>query len=413
MCLLRFFQERLSVDFLSGRNRQCAVIFQKYYAAAVCLGSGGAVGWVGNHTLGLLGVTVGVVKHAQRKQFGQRAGHSAIQRFVGQYKLLFGKALRHGVGVIVVAAGTVIRLLPGLVVEQAADDIHTRMVHGKADTFGDIQHFDAPSHIVSNAGVRVDVAGKAHLPAQHRVDKVVVVGKAIGLHVNHISLQIALRCAFFGRRFGVVRHDRGCACLDGGSKRRQMVGFQTAGGGVNVPLPRCIVGVKAVFTRTAAREMLGGYCHAVGGHALVAALDAGNNVGHNLADQRRILTKSTVGTLPARISHGVCHVHIALAQAAGVPLSAHSGGKFVNQINAIALDSGGNSQGARPGGHYTAGVVHAKDQFTVFVAGVGRRSHGDKMLALLTDSVGLIHPVRHIGGGGVCTQNHMAVEPIF
>ena len=159
--------------------------------------------------------------------------------------------------------------------------------------------------------------------------------------------------------------------------------------------------VKAVFPRAAAREVLGGDCHAVGCHAFVAALDAGDDVAHDLADQLRVLTKGAVGTLPAGVGHRVCHIHIALAQTAGVPLSAHGGGKFVHKVNAVALDGGGNAQGTRPCGKHTAGIVHAKDQLAVFVAGVGRCCHGDKMLTLLADGVGFIHPVRHIGGGRV------------
>ena len=51
---------------------------------------------------------------------------------------------------------------------------------------------------------------------------------------------------------------------------------QGAGGGVDVPLACCIVGVKAVLTGTAAGEVLHGHGNTLGGNAVAAALDAGD-----------------------------------------------------------------------------------------------------------------------------------------
>ena len=192
-----------------------------------------------------------------------------------------------------------------------------------------------------------------------------------------------------------------------------MIGFQTARCGVYIPLPCSIMGVKAVFAGTAAREMLGGYGHAVSGHALRTALNPGNDMGHDLADKCRVFAKGAVGALPAGVGHRVGHVHVALAQAAGVPFPAHRGGKLVHKVDAAALDCSGNAQRSRPCGQHAAGIVHAKDQLAVLIAGVGRSCHRDKMLALLTDSVGLVHPVGHVSGGGIGAQDHMAVEPLL
>ena len=199
-CLFGILQERLGIDLPVRGKRQCAVIFQKHYAAAMGLGCGGTVGRISNHTLGGLRVTEGVLKHAKGKQLGQGAGHSAVQCLIGQHKLVLGKALRDRVGVVVVGMGAVVGLLPGVIVKQAADDVHAGVVDGKADALRHIEHFHAPRHIVGDAGVGVDIAGKAHLTAQHRVDKIAVVGEAIRLHLDNIALQVVLRFAFCGGR---------------------------------------------------------------------------------------------------------------------------------------------------------------------------------------------------------------------
>ena len=211
----------------------------------------------------------------------------------------------------------------------------------------------------------------------------------------------------------IIRHNGRSSRLDSRGKRRQVVGFQAAGGGVHVPLARSVMGVKAIFARAAAREVLGRYRNAILGHTMVAALNTGDNMGHNLADQGWILAKSTVGTLPARVGYSVCHVHIAFTQAAGVPFAADGIGKLVHKINFAALNGGGNAQGTGPGCQHAARIVHSEHQLAILVAGVGRRCHRDKVLALLTHCIRLVHPISQIGGGGVGTQDNMAVEPVF
>ena len=66
------------------------------------------VGLAGHHGLGFLGVTVGVVHHADLKHFGQGAAHGAVQGFVGQHQLVGGKAFRHGVGLVVAVVGALL-----------------------------------------------------------------------------------------------------------------------------------------------------------------------------------------------------------------------------------------------------------------------------------------------------------------
>lgn len=80
----------------------------------------------------------------------------------------------------------------------------------------------------------------------------------------------------------IIRHNGRSSRLDGRGKRRQVVGFQAAGGGVHVPLARSVMGVKAIFARAAAREVFGRYRNAILGHTMVAALNTGDNMGHNL-----------------------------------------------------------------------------------------------------------------------------------
>ena len=193
-----------------------------------------------------------------------------------------------------------------------------------------------------------------------------------------------------------------------------MVFFQAAFGGVHVPLAGCVMRVKTVFTRAAAREMLGCYGHAVLGHAIRLALDAGNQVAHNFADQGRVLTKGAVGALPARVGDRVGHVHVALAHAARIPFAPDGIGKLVNNINSAGtLDSGRNAQRAGPGGQNAERIVHAVHQFAVFIAGVGGCRHWDKVVAFLAHGIDLVDPVGQVGRGGVGAQNDMAVEIFF
>ena len=95
---------------------------------------------------------------------------------------------------------------------------------------------------------------------------------------------------------------------------RDVVLLQGAGGGVDVPLACCIVGVKAVLTGTAAGEVLHGHGNTLGGNTVAAALDAGDQVVEDLLDQCGVLAKGAEGALPTGVGDAVGHVHVALLQ---------------------------------------------------------------------------------------------------
>lgn len=57
-------------------------------------------------------------------------------------------------------------------------------------------------------------------------------------------------------------------------------------------------GVKAVLTGTAAGEVLHGHGNTLGGNAVAAALDAGDQVVEDLLNELRVLAKGAEGALP-------------------------------------------------------------------------------------------------------------------
>ena len=110
------------------------------------------------------------------------------------------------------------------------------------------------------------------------------------------------------------------------------------------------MGIKAVLAGTAAGEVLHGHGNTLGGNAVAAALDAGDQVVEDLFDQCGVLAKGAEGALPTGIGDAVGHVHVALLQAAGVPLAADGVGKLVDDVDACgALDGSSNAQGGQIG----------------------------------------------------------------
>ena len=201
---------------------------------------------------------------------------------------------------------------------------------------------------------------------------------------------------------------------DGGTECRDVVLLQGAGGGVDVPLACCIVGVKAVLTGTAAGEVLHGHGNTLGGNAVAAALDAGDQVVEDLLNELGVLAKGAEGALPTRVGDAVGHVHVALLQAAGVPLAADGVGELVDDVDAGgALDSRCDAQSAGPGGEDTGGIVHAEDDLTVLVAAVGHDLHGHEVLTGLGQVLQLVQIVGQIFGGGVLAQDDVAVEALL
>ena len=266
---------------------------------------------------------------------------------------------------------------------------------------------------MNDAGVGVDVALKAHLAPENVMDEGPVVGEAVGIEPDVLALAVLLDSGLLRRRLGVVGHDGGGLLVHRCHEARHMVLLQAAGGGVDVPLTGGVVGIEAVLPGTAAGEVLGGDSHAGVGDAVVAALNPGDDVPHHFTDQGRVLAEGAVAALPAGVGHAVGHVHIALAQVAGLPAAADGFRPLVGHFDAAALDGGGDAQGAGPGGEDAAGVVHAEDDFAVLVPGVGGHGHGDKPLALLGHGLELVQVVRHVVGLGVFPENGVPGEPVL
>ena len=421
-CLALFggLGEGLGVDLaarqlVAGEGQGAALVLQQDHALAVDQGGLAPVGLIGHNLGGVVGIGVGVLEHALLEQLGEGAGDGPVQALVGENQILFPESLGHRMGVVIAVGGPLIGLQAVGVVEQAADQVHTRLGDGEADPLGHIQGLDAPLHVVGDAGVRVDVALKAHLAPQDAVDEQLVVGESVGVHPQGVALIVGLGCALGGRRLGVVGHDGGGVILDGGAEGGNVVFLEGALGGVDVPLAGGIVGVKAVFTGAAAGEVLDGHGHALFGDAVGAALDAGDQVLEDLLDQSGVLAEGAEGPLPAGIADAVGHVHIAFPQAAGRPLAADAVGKLVDDVHGAVLapDSGGDAQGAGPGGKDAGGIVHAEDHFAVLIAGVGHHLHRDEVVALLGHGVELVEPVGHVGRGGVGPEDQVAVEPVL
>jgi hypothetical protein len=370
---------------------------------------------LGGHDLGSLpGVCIGVFEHALTEQLGQGAADGAVQALVGQDKVFLPEACGHFVGVVVAVGSTGVALLTERIVQQTGDQVHAALRDGVADALRFIQHIDAPAHVVDDAGVGVDVALEAHLAAEHPVDEDLVVSEAIGIQRDGVALEVLLRGALLSGRLGVVGHDGLGVVADGRTEGRDVVLLQGTGGGVDVPLTCCIVGVEAVLTGTAAGEVLHGHGHAVRGDAVAAALDAGDEVVEDLLDQLRVLAEGAEGALPTRVGDAVGHVHVALLQAAGVPLAADGVGELVDDVDAgSALDSRCDAQSAGPGGEDTGGIVHAEDDLAVLVAAVGHDLHGHEMLTGLGQVLQLVQIVGQIFGGGVLAQDDVAVEALF
>ena len=120
-----------------------------------------------------------------------------------------------------------------------------------------------------------------------------------------------------------------------------MILLQGAGGGVDVPLTSGIVGIKAVLTGTAAGEVLHGDGYALRGDTVAAALNAGDQVVEDLLDQLRVLAEGAEGALPTGVGDAVGHVHVALLQAACVPLAADGVGELVDDVDAGGTLDGG------------------------------------------------------------------------
>ena len=253
----------------------------------------------------------------------------------------------------------------------------------------------------------------AHLAAEQVADERLVEGEANRLAQVELSALIGLRGALGGVRLGVVGHDGGNLLVHRSLERREVVVLQRALGRVGVPLAQGVVRVEAVLTRAAAREVLDGQGDAVLGHAVLAALEAHDDAGDRIGDELRALAERAVGTLPARVGGHVGHVHIALLDAAGVPLGAGDLSEVGDQLRVAAgLDvahrGSREAQGARPGGEHAGGVVHAEGGLRVLVTGVGVNHDRDAVRGLLSHLVQRVDPLRQLARRRVLAQDEVA-----
>ena len=406
--------EGLGVDLAALLQGQGAVILQQDDALAVDAGSLFPVGLGGYDLGGLLGVGVGVLEHALTEQLGQGAADGAVQALVGQDEVLLLEAGGHLVGVVVAIGGAGVALLAQLVVQQTGDQVHAALGDGVADALRLVQHIDAPAHVVDDAGVGVDVALEAHLAAEHPVDEHLIIGKAVGVQRKGVAVEVLLRGALLGAGLGVVGHDGLGVVADGRTESRDVILLQGAGGGVDVPLTSGIVGIKAVLTGTAAGEVLHGDGYALRGDTVAAALNAGDQVVEDLLDQLRVLAEGAEGALPTGVGNAVGHVHIALFQAACVPLAADGVGELVDDVDAGGtLDGGCDAQSAGIGGEHAGGVVHTEDDLAVLVAAVGHDLHGYEVLTGLGQVLQLVEVIGQIFGRGALAENDVAVEALL
>ena len=402
------------VDLAARFQGQRAVVLQQNDALAVDAAGLFPVGLGGDDFSSLLGVCIRVLEHALTEQLGQRAADSAVQALVGQNEVLFLETGGHFVGVIVAVGGAGIALFAELVVQQTRDQVHAALGDRIADALRLVQHIDAPAHVVHDAGVGVDVALEAHLIAEHAVDEHLIVSEAVRIQLDGVALEVLLRGALLGGRLGVIRHDGLGVVADGRTEGRDVVLLQRTGGGVDVPLTGCIVGIEAVLTRAAAGEVLHGHGHAVGGDTVAAALNAGDEVVKNFFDQLGVLAERAEGALPTGVGDAVGHVHIALLQAACVPLAADGVGELVDDVDAgRALDGGCDAQRSGPSGEHAGGVVHAEHDLAVLVATVGHDLHGHEVLTGLGQVLQLVQVIGQILGRGAFAQDDVAVEALL
>ena len=359
----------------------------------------------GSHDgLGVVQITVRVLEQAQREHFLQQADVRLVHALVGE------DVLR------VVLVGLLLTAAPGLLdgpdVVGVGDDVGTG-VDGIGRAGGHVIVLHAPGHVADDAGVGVDVALVAHLIAEQVADERLVEREANRLAQVKLGALIGLRRALRRVRLGVVRHDGGNLLVHSGLERREVVGLQGALGRVGVPLAQRVVRVEAVLTRTAAREVLDGQGDAVLRHAVLAALEAHDDAGDRIGDELGALAERAVGALPARVGGHVGHVHIALLDAAGVPLGAGDLSEIGDQLRVTAsLDvahrGSREAEGARPRGEHAGGVVHAEGGLRVLVAGVGIDHDRDAVRGLLSHLVQRVDPLRQLARRRVLAQDEVA-----
>ena len=359
----------------------------------------------GSHDgLGVLQIAVRVLKQAQREHFLQQADVRLVDALVREdvQRVIL-------VGLLLTAAPC---FLDGPDVVGVGDDVGAG-VDGIGRAGGHVVVLHAPGHVADDAGVGVDVALMTHLIAEQIADERLVEREANRLAQVKLGALIGLRRALGRIRLGVVRHDGGNLLIHSRLERREVVSLQRALGRVGVPLAQRVMRIEAVLTRAAAREVLDGQGDAVLSHAVLAALEAHNDTGDRIGDELGALAERAVGALPARVGGHVGHVHIALLDAAGVPLGAGDLSEIGDQLRVTAsLDvahrGSREAEGARPRGEHAGGVVHAEGGLRVLVAGVGVDHDRDAVRGLLSHLVQRVDPLRQLARRRVLAQDEVA-----
>ena len=281
------------------------------------------------------------------------------------------------------------------------------MIYCKTNSLRNVQHFHTPTHIMHDSGIGIDISVKSHLLPQHFLKKRPVICKSKRLKLQFFPITIFLNCTFIGRRFGIIWHDRRRMILYCNPKCRNMIFLQRIFCSINIPLSSCIVRIKSILPCSASRKMLGRHSNTVFCHSLSTPLDPWNQMIHKLTNQLRIFSKCSITSLPSRISHHICHIHIAFSQTTGIPLPAYTICKCIHNFNACSFDRCCNSHCPRPCCKCSHCIIHSKYHFTIFISGIRCNTDRNQMFTFLCDCMQLIHPVCHIFRSRICTQNHV------
>ena len=176
--------------------------------------------------------------------------------------------------------------------------------------------------------------------------------------------------------------------------------------------------IKSVFSGASAWEMFYSKANSVFFHTFRSALEAFYQTSNNIADQLRTLTKGSICSLPSWVCHRICHIHIALFQTTGIPLTSGNLCKTADQtcissIGNIANYSSSQPERSRPCREYTGRIIHSKGHLSVFISGVGSHNNRNTQTCFFCHQVHLVHPGSHIFRFWVLTKNKVTQSPIY
>ena len=265
------------------------------------------------------------------------------------------------------------------------------------------QVLDTPCHTLQDAGVRIDIALKSELvPQQIRNNRL------IERHTDLLKRLVDRRMrrnGFLLARDRVIRH-HGCrTCIDRGLEAGDMILLQAAGRAVYIVLALSVMRVKTVLTGTAAGEMLRRHGDTV--FAQLISLMRLDQLCNDLRDILRILAESLMCTEPARICRAVCHIHITLADIAGLEVDVALRCKIRYGLR-IALSCRGNAEVLRIHRISVRICALIPDNRAVIVAGVRHDDRGDAETCTFAHFLERVRPLRHVLGIFHLTDDVMA-----